>query len=97
MPNSCWTAPGFKLSTAFNIELCERFGVGVLEFDPIHGALMHPFDQNGNKHMEYIRERGSFNDLPFAEIMDTFAEAYANGPGADEATPPTTHDPAFHG
>ena len=85
-----------KLSTAFNIELCERFGVGVLEFDPVNGALMHPFDQHGNKHMEYVRERGSFNDLPFDAIMDTFAQAYANGPGAQEPAPADTHDPAFH-
>ena len=54
----------FKLSSAFNIELCERFGVKVLEFDGTDDALMHAFDQAGNRHMEYVNQRGSFDDLP---------------------------------
>lgn len=65
-----------KLSTAFNIELCEKFGVKVLEFDPEQDTLMHPFDQHGRQHMEYIRNRGSFDDLPLDEILATFLEIY---------------------
>jgi transglutaminase-like putative cysteine protease len=65
-----------KLSTAFNIELCEKFGVKVLEFDPEQDTLMHPFDQHGRKHMTYIRQRGSYDDLPLDEIFDTFIEVY---------------------
>lgn len=65
-----------KASTAFNIELCERFGVKVLDFDGTTDALMHPFDKAGNRHMEYIRQRGSYDDLPLEEIFATFAEIY---------------------
>jgi transglutaminase-like putative cysteine protease len=65
-----------KLSTAFNIELCERFGVKVLEFDPDSDTLMHPFDQHGRQHMEYIRQRGTYDDLPLDEIFATFIEIY---------------------
>ena len=54
----------FKLSTAFNIELCDRFGVKTLDFDGTDDALMHPFDMAGNRHMEYVNQRGSFDDLP---------------------------------
>ncbi|MEY2960097.1 MAG: hypothetical protein RLZZ01_2665 [Actinomycetota bacterium] len=71
----------FKLSTAFNIELCERFGVGVLEFDGTADALMHPYDRVGNRHMEYVRQRGSFDDLPLDEIMRDFAEIYGSAFG----------------
>ena len=66
----------FKLSTAFNIELCDRFGVKVLEFDGTANALMHPYDQVGNLHMEYVRQRGSFVDVPFEQILADFAEIY---------------------
>lgn len=66
----------FKLSTAFNVELCERFGVQVLEFDGTADALMHPFDVAGNRHMEYVRERGAFDDLPLDEMLCDFAEVY---------------------
>ncbi|MCB1647194.1 MAG: transglutaminase family protein [Pseudomonadales bacterium] len=67
-----------KLSTAFNIGLCEKFGTRVLEFDGEHDALMHPYDQAGRRHMEYVRQRGSYNDLPLTEIFDTFLEVYPN-------------------
>ncbi|MCP5181982.1 MAG: transglutaminase family protein [Pseudomonadales bacterium] len=73
-----------KLSTAFNIELCRKFGVKVLEFDGIHDALMHPYDENGNRHMEYLLQRGSFDDLPLAQIFATFDEVYGgSGVGSD--------------
>src|SRR4051812_46684501 len=66
----------FKLSTAFNIELCDRFGVKPLEFDGTDDALMHPFDQAGNRHMEYVNQRGSFDDLPLDRILADFAVIY---------------------
>lgn len=65
-----------KVSSAFNIELCERFGTKVLDFDGEHDALMHPFDRAGNRHMEYVAQRGSYDDVPLDEILATFAEIY---------------------
>lgn len=81
-----------KLSTAFNIELCERFGVAALEFDPVNGALMHPYDTHGRRHMEYVRERGSFDDLPLDAIFETFDEVYPTMTGSENS-----NDAAFHG
>jgi transglutaminase-like putative cysteine protease len=66
----------FKLSTAFNIELCQRFGTRVLDFDGSGDALMHPFDAQGRRHMEYVRQRGSFDDLPLEQIQADFAAFY---------------------
>jgi transglutaminase-like putative cysteine protease len=74
----------FKLSSAFNIELCQRFGVKVLEFDGTDDALMHPYDQAGNRHMEYVNQRGSFDDLPLDEMIADFREIY--GDAFDVAT-----------
>jgi hypothetical protein len=65
-----------KLSTAFNIELCDRFGVEALEFDGTGDALLHPFDKAGNRHMEYVTQRGSFDDLPLERILADFSELY---------------------
>ena len=66
----------YKVSSAFNIELCDRFGTKVLEFDGTADALMHPFDQAGNRHMEYVHQRGSFDDLPLDQIFATFRVEY---------------------
>jgi transglutaminase-like putative cysteine protease len=65
-----------KVSSAFNRELCERFGTKVLDFDGTADALMHPYDAAGNRHMEYVRSRGSFDDLPLDAMLATFAEVY---------------------
>lgn len=65
-----------KATPAFNVELCERFGVRPLEFDGTADALFHPYDVAGRRHMEYLRYRGSYADLPLDEIRATFEELY---------------------
>lgn len=91
-----------KLSTAFNRELCDRFGVRSLEFDPVAGALMHPFDQSGRQHMEYVRDRGSYLDLPLGDMLTTFAEIYPGwkvdpeGRIGRETPGPAVKDERFH-
>lgn len=81
-----------KASSAFNKELCERFGTKVLDFNGIDDALMHGFDESGNRHMEYVNQRGSYVDLPLEEILSTFAEVYGSEWGDDPRAEP---DEAF--
>lgn len=72
-----------KATPAFNLALCERFGLLPLEFDGLHDSIYHPFDRSGQRHMEYVHQRGSFDDLPLAQILKTFAEVYGNMLGCD--------------
>jgi len=65
-----------KATPAFNVELCRRFRVKPLEFDGREDSIMHPFDEDDRRHMEYLRVRGSFADVPVEEIMQAFREAY---------------------
>jgi len=65
-----------KATPAFNIELCERFGLLPLEFDGRRDSLYHPFDRAGRQHMEYVNQRGSFDEVPLAQITADFAVAY---------------------
>ncbi len=81
-----------KASSAFNKELCEKFGTKVLDFDGHTDALMHPFDESGNRHMEYVNERGSFADMPLEEMLATFADVYGSD-GLDPAA--AADDDAF--
>ena len=39
---------------------------------------MHPYDRAGNRHMEYVRERGSYDDLPLAQIIADFGDIYGD-------------------
>jgi transglutaminase-like putative cysteine protease len=65
-----------KATPAFNLELCRKFRVKPLEFDGRNDSIFHPFDADDRRHMEYLRERGSFADVPVEEIQRAFREAY---------------------
>jgi transglutaminase-like putative cysteine protease len=65
-----------KSTPAFNLDLCRRFRVKPLEFDGVNDSIFHPFDEDERRHMEYVRDRGSFADVPVAEIQNAFREAY---------------------
>ena len=65
-----------KATPAFNLALCEKFRVKPLEFDGRSDSIFHPFDADDRRHMEYLRDRGSFADVPVAEIRQAFREYY---------------------
>ncbi len=65
-----------KATPAFNIELTERFGLLPLQWDGREDSIYHPFDRQGHRHMEYMRQRGSFDDVPLAAIVADFERLY---------------------
>ena len=65
-----------KATPAFNVELCRRFRVKPLEFDGHEDSIFHQFDEDDRRHMEYLRVRGTFADVPIEEITLAFREAY---------------------
>ncbi len=65
-----------KATPAFNRELCERFGLLPLAFNGHDDSIYHPYDRAGNRHMEYVHQRGSFDDMPLAQIVADFARLY---------------------
>src|SRR5882762_6736149 len=65
-----------KATPAFNLSLCTKFGVLPLEFDGREDSVFHPFDAKGQRHMEYVRDRGTYADVPFDEIMVEFRALY---------------------
>ena len=65
-----------KATPAFNLSLCEKFGLLPLDFDGVHDSIYHPFDKAGNRHMEYVHQRGTFDDMPLQQIVDDFARVY---------------------
>jgi len=87
-----------KATPAFNLTLCERFGVAPLDFDGRSDALLHPFDQHNRRHMEYVNDRGVYHDFPYREVVGSFRSAYARyfeavqgkGPAFEEETPLTS-------
>src|SRR5438270_4089924 len=65
-----------KATPAFNLALCTRFRVKPLEFDGREDSIFHPFDEDDRRHMEYVRWRGEFADVPAEDIKRVFSETY---------------------
>ena len=91
-----------KATPAFNAELCERFDVPPVDFDGQSDALMHPFTSEGTRHMEYVHDHGSFDDLPLNRILSALDQTYGRMTAAarvpDDAfvAPATTAETAQH-
>lgn len=90
-----------KATPAFNLALCEKFRVLPLDFDGETDSVFHPFDADNRRHMEYVADRGSFADLPFAawrEAMltyypDLMKEGHSGGDFAAEAAAENNNKP----
>jgi transglutaminase-like putative cysteine protease len=65
-----------KATPTFNLTLCEKFRIRPLDFDGRADAVFHPFDRDGRQHMEYLRQRGSYADVPVEILMPAMREAY---------------------
>ena len=65
-----------KATPAFNLSLCIKFNVRALDFDGENDSVFQPYDNAGNLHMEYIKEHGSFADLPWDTIIAAFMKSY---------------------
>jgi len=88
-----------KAVPAFNIELCERFGVRPTEFDGTADALYQEFDAENRRRMAYLADHGTWSDFPLDKVREDFARHYppelviggppasstAAGAGRDEA------------
>ena len=65
-----------KATPAFNFEMCRRFGVLPLDFDGEHDSQMHPYNSSNQRHMEYVKQRGEFDDLPYEELVADMVRMY---------------------
>ncbi|MEH6403602.1 MAG: transglutaminase family protein [Sneathiella sp.] len=85
----------YKVTPTFNQELCDRFGVKVIEFDGKSDALFHEFDADENKHMEYVKDRGIFQNPPMAHILKDLEEIYPKLKAMKNQTTKIVEDPQF--
>ena len=65
-----------KATPAFDAALCARAKIMPLEFDGRTDSLFHPFDRAGRRHMEYLKDRGAFADVPFETMVADFRATY---------------------
>lgn len=85
----------FKVTPTFNKDLCDRFGVRAIEFDGTADALFHEFDADKRKHMEYVKDRGIFENPPMEEVLDALAVIYPKIKALGMGTVSQNIDPEF--
>ena len=65
-----------KATPVFNASLCEKAGLHPLDFNGEDDSIFHSFSLSGERHMEYVHDRGVRPDLPFDEILNAFIHYY---------------------
>jgi hypothetical protein len=40
-----------------------------LDFDGEHDSQMHPYNSSNQRRMEYVKQRGEYDDLPYDELV----------------------------
>ncbi len=63
-----------KATPAFDIEMCREQRLVPVEFDGYSDAKFHPYNLDGKKHIEYLLDRGPFDDVPLDEIRKALIE-----------------------
>ncbi|WP_329297182.1 transglutaminase domain-containing protein [Streptomyces sp. NBC_00659] len=70
--NGRWT----KATPVFNKTLCRLYRMAPLDFDGMADSLHHPFDLQGRRQMEFLREHGEFDDLPYERVIGELRAAH---------------------
>ncbi len=65
-----------KATPAFNISLCEKFNLKTVEFDGVHDGMLPETNLDGQKYIEYIKDRGITSDFPFDTLFETIRKYY---------------------
>ena len=76
-----------KATPAFNLTLCQKAKLLPLEFDGRSDSIFQPFDAQGNRHMEYVRMHGEFDDVPLERILEHFRRHYSHMMRTDQEGP----------
>lgn len=57
-----------KVAPTFDKEMCQKNRFNTVEFDGKHDAILPALNVDGQKHIEYVTDRGHFDDMPFDDI-----------------------------
>lgn len=65
-----------KATPAFNASLCAKFGTAPLDFDGENDSVLQPVNANGDRYMEYLKDRGTAADFSLEDLVTVWREVY---------------------
>jgi hypothetical protein len=54
----------------YDLRTCQKAGLIPVDFDGEHDAMLPPYTRDGRPHIEYVKDRGPYKDLPFGKIQE---------------------------
>lgn len=58
--------------------MCQENQIIPVEFDGKNHAVFHSHNLSGKLHVEYVRDRGYYQDVPLGEILDAAIRTYGS-------------------
>jgi transglutaminase-like putative cysteine protease len=58
-----------KAAPTFNLKMCQENRLVPVEFDGRHNAILPAHNLDGRPHIEYVEDRGCYDDLPLDKII----------------------------
>ena len=71
-----------KANPSLDLKTCQEHRIIPVEFDGTRDAMLHSHNQDGELHIEIIRDHGHYLDMPFDEVKEALEQTY--GPGISE-------------
>lgn len=71
-------------SPAYDLATCEQNGFVPVAFDGVHDAKDPPCNRAGKRHIEYVRDHGTYDDFPWEEIV-SYRKQFVAGLGQEWA------------
>jgi hypothetical protein len=59
-----------KATPVFDLGMCQKNRIIPVEFDGEHDAKFHSHNQDGQLHIEYVMDRGPYEDVPLDAIRE---------------------------
>lgn len=64
------TGTWIKATPTYDLRTCQKAGLIPVDFDGEHDAMLPPYTRDGRPHIEYVKDRGPYRDLPFGKIQE---------------------------
>jgi len=65
-----------KATPAFDLKMCKKNLIIPVDFDGRSDAQFHRNNREGKLHIEYVRDHGYFDDLPWEKLLEARAGRY---------------------
>lgn len=65
-----------KATPAFDLTMCQENRIKPVEFDGKHDAIFHSHNLDGDLHIEYVKDRGHYPDVPIEDILTILQVTY---------------------